>query len=890
MLPRDASTDVMSRNSQFPSKARQISSPGLEISERNTSKDSSTTQAEDRIKRRRELRQARRQRAREELLEDYRPSQGGYDADARIITITEVDQKMIAVPEANQGQNTEGNLISPQHLGNFFRQVESNSVRSQQRDRIRNYSRKLPKPVSTAEWMHANDDNASKSVADIKEHSEGTVSMPGIQSAGKEENPVDIPDEGGDTSTSVARRDSNNLDVLLSPVESLPRLPHERSVIHMRRAGPDKILLPQEEVTQYPKAIEVPSSLNLLSLGLPDIGESMHQEQYRSTSRRQISFDYTSQNEPNVSGFDTAPTCDLQGIPPSSWLRGASGILRPSNSERHQVPSSRYEHNHNHNTAFSSDCNPVTEELYFGGLDGEIPGNNAANPSAEYNDISKSVSETSLSVHEEIAPGLLELRPSPSRSVLLNTRFQPIESPAVHERDNSISDDSTKQICNEPDEHWKSISNDLQIRSLKPRNPAVVDRSSSIYTSQAYSLTPSPNSSIARIPNLFDALRLPQETAFHSSPYQTQTSLTDLASETGGPLDTFESEFPRHRTSDGARFCSGIDNVGTKAFVNPQSNQFGEEVAEKPEEIAGVLGSQPDESDFTKSHPNYGDGALDEWHPSNRRHGYGYGSVSGRSTSEIGHHVSLSHADHLTSVPENETNFLLQGYTTPSQNDVSEVNKAKGGSLMIRTNFDDITGVESKGKGVFRDPSITFPDSWSRYPSHTRASRSPVEAADGVKRRDFAPDIQVGLDKKKSRSMTFRKNVLKTCSKLYKSPSWDFKQNERGNRSSMALKKPLEYPELERIAPDPLFRIRKQPSYGLHSIGSVVALQLNKSEESVVPPSPHAVTTTMEPLATKPERLPVSSQTATGFQQSVREYEARTGEAALRMAERSLSF
>ena len=849
----------MCRNNQSPSEMHQISSRGLEISERNTGKDSTTTQADDKIERRRELKQARRQRAREEFLEDCRPSQGGYDADAGIITINEFNQKMIAVPEANQGQNTQATLISPQHLGKFFRQVESNSVRSQQRDRIPNYSRKLPKPVSTAEWMQANDDNASKSVADIKEYSEGTISMPGIQSAGKEETPAGIPDEGGDTSKSVARQDSNSLDFLLSPVESLPRLPHERSIMHTKRAEPDKFLLPHEEVSQFPKTIEVPSSPNLLSLRLPGISESMHQKQCRSMSRRQISLDFTSQDEPYVSGFDTTPTFNLRGIPPSSWLHGPSGILRPSDFERHQVPSSRYEDKHNHNTAFGSDCNPVTEELYFGGLDGEAPRNKAASPSAEHNAISKSVSETSLSVHEEIAPSLLELRPSSSKSVLSNTRFQPTKSPAVYERDNSISDDSTRQICNETDKHWKSISNDLQILSLKLQNPAVVDRSSSIYTTQACSLTPSPNSSIARIPNLFDALRL-QETAFGSSPYQTQTSLTELANEIRRPLDAFESEFPRQRASEGACFCSSIDNIGTKAFVNPKSNQLGEELVEKPEEIVCILDSQPGENDFEKPHPNCGDGALDEWHPSNRRHGYGYGTVSGRSISEIGYHVSPSHSDDQTSVPENETNFLPQGNNTPSQTDVGEVNKAKGGSLMIRTNFDnDITGVEPKGKGVFRDPPITFPDSWSRYPSHTRASHSPAEAADGVKRRDFAPDIRVGLDKKKSRSMTFRKNVLKACSKLYKSPSWDFKQNERGNRSSMALKKPLEYPELERIASDPLFRIRKQPSYGLHSIGSVAALQLNKSEESVVTRSTHTATTTMEPLATKPERLPASS-------------------------------
>ncbi len=108
--------------------------------------------------------------------------------------------------------------------------------------------------------------------------------------------------------------------------------------------------------------------------------------------------------------------------------------------------------------------------------------------------------------------------------------------------------------------------------------------------------------------------------------------------------------------------------------------------------------------------------------------------------------------------------------------------------------------------------------SWSRFPSHTRHERtSSAGESDKVVPRDFAletgthgdagkAEIEKGhlIDskkKKKSRSMTFGKNMFKSWGRLYKSQSADFRRYGAGHRSSITTGGILEYPELEILPP-----------------------------------------------------------------------------------------
>ena len=101
--------------------------------------------------------------------------------------------------------------------------------------------------------------------------------------------------------------------------------------------------------------------------------------------------------------------------------------------------------------------------------------------------------------------------------------------------------------------------------------------------------------------------------------------------------------------------------------------------------------------------------------------------------------------------------------------------------------------------------------SWARFPSHTRAERSssPASSSDGVHTRDFATNITKTLkpndkpfgihpemDKRKSRSLHFRKNITNTLGRLYRSHV-ELRGFDKGHRSSISAGGVLEYPELE---------------------------------------------------------------------------------------------
>jgi len=101
--------------------------------------------------------------------------------------------------------------------------------------------------------------------------------------------------------------------------------------------------------------------------------------------------------------------------------------------------------------------------------------------------------------------------------------------------------------------------------------------------------------------------------------------------------------------------------------------------------------------------------------------------------------------------------------------------------------------------------------SWSRFPSHTRAERSssPASSSDGVHSRDFAIETTrpknpsnnrfgtfPAMEKRKSRSLTFRKSITNTLGRLYRSQV-ELRGFDRGHRSSISAGGMLEYPELE---------------------------------------------------------------------------------------------
>lgn len=129
-------------------------------------------------------------------------------------------------------------------------------------------------------------------------------------------------------------------------------------------------------------------------------------------------------------------------------------------------------------------------------------------------------------------------------------------------------------------------------------------------------------------------------------------------------------------------------------------------------------------------------------------------------------------------------------------------------SNRVREPTDHTNGARRRGRNSSPARSA---GSWSRFPSHTRAERSssPASSSDGVQSRDFAVEItrpqnpgntQTGtfpaMEKRKSRSLTFRKSITNTLGRLYRSQV-ELRGFDRGHRSSISGGGELEYPELE---------------------------------------------------------------------------------------------
>ena len=134
------------------------------------------------------------------------------------------------------------------------------------------------------------------------------------------------------------------------------------------------------------------------------------------------------------------------------------------------------------------------------------------------------------------------------------------------------------------------------------------------------------------------------------------------------------------------------------------------------------------------------------------------------------------------------------------------------GSLSPSGREEDPTSPTNSTGEKGRDTSpVRSSGSWSRFPSHTRAERSssPASSSDGVQSRDFAikaagksnpsdkPFVtHAEMDKRKSRSLNFRKSITNTLGRLYRSQV-DMRGFDKGHRSSISEGGVLEYPELE---------------------------------------------------------------------------------------------
>ncbi|KAI4133646.1 MAG: hypothetical protein LQ347_002122 [Umbilicaria vellea] len=315
----------------------------------------------------------------------------------------------------------------------------------------------------------------------------------------------------------------------------------------------------------------------------------------------------------------------------------------------------------------------------------------------------------------------------------------------------------------------------------------------------------------------------------------------------------------------------------------PKVSRFKEDLEGEPYLDARSEKAQPIQHQLHRRHSIASYDGSDEWYASGKQQGFGYEYAPTKSDNStvLWNGAFQQHPDGGVSSSKLRSGSDLQdsradGLETKVQG--GKAPKVNTAEIPAGTGFKtEGWSFESKPGGPAEIPEIdpkhvnrrkniytsstTSRSSWGRYPSHTREERSssPAGAADNVIARDFAPASQIALEpdgemapkpksglsmlgKKKSRSMTFGKAVMKTFSRLYRSHSTDFRPSIGNHRTSVHIGGVLEYPELEVLAP--LSPIILPSEDDCQSDGVIfaplTACKSNGSQQSIVRRSPYS--------------------------------------------------
>lgn len=754
--------------------------------------------SQDEIERRNELRQALHKRVQEELLDDRTASQGGYDADA----------ELIATPEVTFGKSSGAFKISPQQVRNIIKQQDSlNSIHDQQ-DR-------------TDLLIHETYMSSMKAVRE-KEDSDEPISHDqerwGNSNHYQQPSMAAEPDGGRGLPDSDQKK-SDVDDVHTIPAKASSKTPLQASDFVVRRTRSTGLVMQRAADDERFGTTEIPSAPNLLPLRLPSITESVQRDWILHTHGG-----YLESHNAAPLPSNTHPTAKdtLKHQPadrPTNWIRSASGLLKPSELWGKDVRSTSDDLSHGMN--YESRCDPITEELKFGGLDGDGTFDVVSQPVMGPGHTSSKVPKGVLSHDGQPNDDTNILQPIPSRSLLLSASMPQLEARAKHQRGKSTSDESMIDFHQGSHQHRRNPSG--RADSLLSQRYGFVpkDNASSVYTSQFGSLLSSPSNSFIRMPRPLGNVQ--------------------------GPLDSLESELIRRRATDTSSFQSSINSyrgqeLGTaesrvlprvKSSSLPQSNRFLEvyETQSKYDTKHGgnALLGVSNHMKRTSSSNN----ESEEWYSAGARSGYGYAFLTGGSedATNVWERTLKARAEEASSISNGDTDKGAPKYGIKNKRYSRRVQSSP--PLMITKNpsifMNKSNGINRLGEGeAIADTNRTavkhqrLPnhstrslDSWGRFPSHSRASRSatPAGKADSVEARDFVIDsVQVEacgdrkrrfslLGRKKSRSMTFGKNIVKSWKRLYTSRSFDMRRFERGFRSSVSVGGDLKRPELEVLAP-----------------------------------------------------------------------------------------
>lgn len=771
------------------SKVRKRMSRDSGMSKRSSKTRLRSSLSEDEYQRREELKRALHQRVQDDIDEGSNISVGSYDEDA----------VPIKTPRGTWGRHEGSIQISPKHLSSALRRSESPSA----------YAELDPQTVSQV--------YAPKNTA-------VALSRMLIQRGSNLER--ESEEQAVDSKIKNVRRASNTNKYKFSDEDSPIRVPDTRSRSLLGRSS---TVLHKPSST---KALEIdvadPEFLNTsgasLAPGLlPTCLKKIRTSAAGGDSRFADVRQGASSIEMNETHRCTLESARLPGvydtrIRPASeqLLHGTSGLWgHPVHSKHGNTHSTTHTHTSSSN---GHCCNPGSEEILFGGIDGK----DHSPPTSEKQagDVTRQRGHSEGSDHVHLYNMHIPQR-LVSKPLLPSVSLPQLQHPR---RDRSYtSGGSSRKFSVIPrSQASSSVSNG----GKQFRTPATHLTTSSNYSSG--SLPPSPPDSTLQIDSLSDRLyylevfqpneevmsvpasrpksvdldnleRRTVETSYHSSNESLMNRELAAAETRIFPL-------PRANTlPKNSRFREDLDRISAElALTNPPRRRFSNlDGARSPaDEDATSMWERAlrehSQEEKAISHSRIGSTSADSVAPR---------QLDPKTAASTGHKArkrsSFLHTNDRR-VPEPLEGAHLQAhlgaYTLPPRRE----NARKRPTL----------------EGIQKSPSTIRASSWARYPSHTRPERStsPAGVSDQVYSHDFAisppgtgpkvssEDELSPLDNGKkgiSKGMTFGRQMLSTISSLYKSQSQELQRrlaNEaRGNRSSISEGGALEYPELEML-------------------------------------------------------------------------------------------
>lgn len=778
------------------------------FSAKSSKRKSKVNLSEEDIERRKELKRALHRRLRDELLKDQAASQGGYDPDAEIIP----------TPKVTKSRSGGVIQISPKGLSDIMRRLESSQSESGLQDL---YSMRKVDP-DTGKRIGYEHTNASK-VTSVWEDD-----MPCSES-----NPVDASDELKQILSSPKTR---GIEVVQStPTSNSTSRPSllERSdtVIHAPFSGGP--LPKRHSTTVNPEVPVKPSSPDILPLRMPSITDSVQRDWRLSLTAScegsvpNATYEGFGRNADIISNITSRPSY------PEDWRVEATDLLdsfgRWKGLANDDAKKSMASRGHRHS------CDPAIEERDFGGVDGENDHRTtsaSANVSEEKDTQGKYERKDSLHWQETSIP-------MASKTLVSAISLPQLPNIARHSRNKSSGNYSMTYSVGGRRARYSSSSGygaPIMNRSV------TVDNASSVYTLPADSYASSPRSSIGHLGNFPDRLKHLQ--ASDSGPTPIYQGGKQLETDSGclGHYSR-EASHSRRGTIDTTSFQSSTDSFRARelaaaarivpkprTLTKPKTSRFKEELVDETAKAKSLGRKSMLGKGFGRKGNFRSYDGSEEWYSTGKRQGYGFAFVpeEGESAASIWERALKDHAQEIAVTPGKRPGSVSQAFGRRSIRGriggTKGKNKPSGGLRSISTPSHSqglkvdtqgnrigqnvVTPEKRTGRGKSSPTKLT-PLSWSKFPSHTRAERSmtPAGTADHVTTHDFASNLTNDSPKsrssffsrrKKSRSMTFGKNVFKSWSKLYKShSSIDIKNQARGFRSSTSPGYAPESPELE---------------------------------------------------------------------------------------------